>query len=238
MGREAWLAAITAALGLAEGCHHDADNGPAAVREVASIGSTVVAEAQAPAVAPSASTEVAAASSTASVVASTSATPPTFAPKQEVLQHSNAICGASIQSNNLNASCGGSVANPLATGIGRISNASCGATAQPLNAPIRAEVTTHVNGGDANDQRAIAQIHPRLRACATRALSQNPGETGTMRIIVSVAVSGDVTNITVASNGGVSAATSACMTNMLRRVQFSTGSTRQLEIAVTQTRAL
>jgi len=238
MGREAWLAAITAAFGLAEGCHHDTETNPAAAREVPSA-STVVSLAaatpssSAPTVAseePSAAASVSAsASASAAPSATTAVTAAEYGLRQQI--GTSGICGGS--------------ANPNPTGIGSgigrmrsLANLSCGAPARRDTPTTTASISTSLSGGSADDERTVAQLHGRLRMCANHALEQDPNESGTLRLLIHVAASGEVSAVDATSGSSLSAQSVACMTNMIRHGQFSSSSApRQLVLTIRQSRS-
>jgi hypothetical protein len=245
--RDAWLAAIAAALGISEeACKHDA--APQA-QAVASASASVAASA------PSASADTmpsatASASAAPSASASVAAIKPVPNPLGTVDPMSG-LCGASVQNqlNQLttNGSCGVSTYQPGTIGSGGIgslntighSNA-CGAPGHPSPMPTtsspRAEVTLNVTGGAAGDDHIATNLRPRFRACANQALRSDPSEQGKIVVSVKIAANGEVSSADVASNSGISAASAQCMARMLRNAQFPAGAARTINVAIAQTK--
>jgi hypothetical protein len=240
--REAWLAAIAAALGISEeACRHDA---APQIQPVA----TVAASASAPIVAATASIDVApsaTASATTSAIASASAAPSTTAlpnkpPTTNLQEISQAICGAVPQNlqqlNTLNGSCGVSANR----NIGRIpGNGACGGSVGPGPNAVRgpvAAVTVTLTGGATGDDRVAASLRPRFRACANQALSQDPSMQGKLLVTATIAANGEVQKADITNNQGLSPAASQCMIRGVKNAQFNaTGAARTVTLLVVQT---
>jgi len=211
---------MTAALGLTEGCRHDAKVDPAAAREVASVGA---------APSPSA-TATTPAEPSAAVETSLEASVP-FA--------SSAAARPTSTAGNLSAlaaSVGIGAPSPHASGLGGlrgIVNQSCGAVDQPMTR-VFANVATSVSSGAPGDDRAVAQLRSRLRACATQALDRDPNETGTLKLAVTVASSGEASSVVTQSNAGLAQGTVACMTAAMRHGQYG-ATAHQLAVTIVQT---
>jgi len=250
--RDAWLAAIAAAMGISEeACRRDAAPQAQQVVSAAASSSVMVA-----ATAPSASADTTP-SATASASAIASAAPsaststttiakPSASDAAKLRELSQAICGA-VPQNVFNGSCGVSNSRPGTIGSGGIgslntighSNA-CGA---PGNVPFsstsnatRAEVALIVGGGAAGDDHVATNLRPRFRACANQALRQDPSQQGKLVITVKIGANGEVASADVASNQGLSPASAQCMVRMVKNAQFAAGAARTLTIAIAQTK--
>jgi hypothetical protein len=171
---------------------------------------------------------------------------------QKLLELSQAICGASIQNVNpipgngscglsnipRNGSCGARVSPP--PGLGTVGNA-CGGSAAPRNTGTstspRAEVVVTLTGGATGDDRVVAGLRARFRACANQALTQDPSMQGKLTIMVAIAGNGEVTTANVASNSGLSETASQCMARGVRNAQFpATTNPRTVTLQITQTK--
>jgi hypothetical protein len=233
--RDAWLAVFAAALGVSEeACKRDVKD--AVVHDAPSASASAVA--MVAATAPSASAEPtpalsAPASASASAAPSASApaahatAKPTTDPAElaraiaiaDAVNHSpNTIGTGTIGLGHMNASCGAS--------------ASCGATVQ-RHSPI-ANVSTNVSNGAAGDERVVASMRPRLRACVNQGLQQDPSMHGKVVLRVSIAANGEVTSSSVAQNNGLSDGTAQCMARALRNSTFEarSGSARSIDVTV------
>ncbi len=229
--RDAWLAVIAAALGVSEAaCTRDGKDAPTAVHDVPSATtSSAIVAAIAPSasadLAPSASSVVASASAAPSASAVASATPVPKPSELQLLGISNAACGAVVPRNDLQ-----NLPNLRV-------NPSCGATANPE--PIRgptAEVQVHVQNGAAGDDRVVASLRARLRACANNGLKQDPTMQGKLVISASIPANGEVTTTSIAQNAGLSEAVAQCMSRGVRNASFPAGAARTVQIFVNQSK--
>ena len=250
--RDAWLAAIAAALGISEeACRRDAAPQVQQVATPASSSVSVVA-----ATAPSASADIApSATAVASAAPSASASAAVVKPltsAQTLQELSHAICGAVAQNTlQLNAACGGT-AQVLQQMPG---NGSCGAMPQNripgggacggIGAPQQqgtgvrgptAVIAVTVTGGATGDERVVNVLRPRMRACANQALSQDPSQQGKLLVTVTVAANGDVQKADITNNAGLSAASAQCMLRGVKNATFPAGAVRTLTLAIVQTK--
>jgi hypothetical protein len=247
--RDAWLAAIAAALGISEdACRHDA---APQLQQVASAAASSIAPIIA-LTAPSASADVAPSAST-NAIASASATPnATAAPNASALlailskqapttmpQDMQAICGASVQTRRQNIPGNGSC-GAIPSNMNRFpGNGSCGgvgAPLQPQTAHPAAVVSVSLTSGAAGDDHVAAALRPRFRNCANQALAQDPSQQGKLVIAAAVAANGEVTTAAVASNTGLSGNSAQCMARIVRNAQFPAGAARTIMIAIVQTK--
>jgi hypothetical protein len=147
----------------------------------------------------------------------------------------SAICGA-VPQNMMNASCG---ASPQLLRIPP-GNGACGGVGAPppqntLRSP-NAVIAVNITGGAAGDERVVAMLRPRFRACANHALAINPTEQGKLVVTATVSASGDVTNATITTNGGLSEASAQCMLRGVKVAQFPAGAARTVTVAIAQTK--
>ncbi|MDP9151580.1 MAG: AgmX/PglI C-terminal domain-containing protein [Myxococcota bacterium] len=74
-----------------------------------------------------------------------------------------------------------------------------------------------------------SQIHPGAKRCYQKGLENDPTQAGKIVILIKVAPSGEVDNVSVSSNSGLSPSVATCIANVARRAKFdapgSTGST-------------
>lgn len=123
----------------------------------------------------------------------------------------------------------------LGVGGPRVAHASCGAVAR-RDAP-RAFVTTHLEGaGGPQDEAAIARLKPGLRACADKALLNDPTQQGTVVLRASIGADGVVGSVAVVTSSGIATACASCMQSRVRRASFAPGAARNVTFAVVQTR--
>jgi outer membrane biosynthesis protein TonB len=98
-----------------------------------------------------------------------------------------------------------------------------------------ATITTSIQNGIAGDERVIAQMKPRLRLCANRALQTDPAQQGTVVLLVSLAASGDVSGVDLVSHNGPSVDDANCMMAAVRRSEFPVASApRKLSLTIRQ----
>lgn len=125
--------------------------------------------------------------------------------------------------------------------------ASCGASADPPSgglrctaAPPAPAVQVQLTGAGTlgTDDRVIATLRPTIRACANVGLAQDPTAlTGSLTLKVDVDSSGDVGNVTSATNSGLPVSSVQCMQLRVRRAQFASSSgPRSMTITVKQTK--
>jgi hypothetical protein len=211
--KQAWLAAVAAALGVTDAaCHRDATDGPAAVREVPSASAATSVEPEASA---SVATGDAAPSTTMSV-------------------------GTRAASVGLASAMG---SGTIRRGIGNIGSGACGAVATICGAVTKvqvpaANVTVSLGAGSAaGDERGTMTVRGRLRACANRALNVDPTTQGKVTIALAIGPTGAVTTATVIANSGLIASDTACMATALKNTAFaSTGAARTVTVLITQVR--
>jgi hypothetical protein len=214
--KQAWLAAVAAALGVTDAaCHRDATEGPAAVREVPSASAMAMATSVEPeASASAAKMEEAAPSTTVSV-----STP-------------DASVGLAS----------GIGSGSVTRGIGNIGSVACGAVATVCGARVMQVPTANVTvslgvGSAAGDERSATTVRGRLRACANRALNVDPTMQGKVTIALAIGPTGAVTTTTIVANSGLSASDTACMTTALKNTAFaSTGAARTVTVMIAQLR--
>lgn len=222
--RDAWLAVIAAALGVGEdACKRDVKDAPAAVREVPSASASVSVSVAAPAPSESASSiPIASASAAPSASASVRA--------EDLAKLLTGTPGPPATSLTI-----GTIGTGI--GVGNIHN-SCGATAiRPIDTAPTANVAVSAIGGVPGDERIVALMRGKLRACANQALKQNPNEQGKLLVRVTVGPNGDVTSTAIASNAGLSDASAQCMSRSMRSASFPASSAaRTLDVTITQTR--
>jgi hypothetical protein len=73
----------------------------------------------------------------------------------------------------------------------------------------------------ANAEAVIrSQIHPGAKKCYQRGLESDPTQAGKLVILIKVAPSGEVDNVTVQSNSGLSATVASCISSVARRAKF------------------
>jgi hypothetical protein len=210
--REAWLAAIATALGMADvACKKDVADGPAAVREVASASSS------APVVAASAPSETASAVTIASAVPSASAsTASTSSAKPPDLRSvglgnlgtigiGHGVCGARV-------------------------NPACGASPAPRD--VQPNVNIQLLGSDNADDRRVVQtnLRARVRSCALNAVKNDPNTQGDVVMNIEIDAHGAVTNVD--SQGALAAGATTCMKSAARNVKFAEGTARTIRVHV------
>jgi hypothetical protein len=86
--------------------------------------------------------------------------------------------------------------------------------------------------------RVIAGLRPRFRACYQTGLNSDPSMSGKVVITAKVAPNGEVSDASVSSNSGLSAAVASCIANHVKRAQFSApgggGSTLSIPVTFVQ----
>ena len=114
---------------------------------------------------------------------------------------------------------------------------ACGASVSSSQVAPSAAIQTTVRGDvNAGDDRTISSAKPRLRACGNQALAKNPSEQGTLVLSVSIAANGVVTTTAITSNAGLSVESAACMSAVVRRISFNTGTARTVTLTIVQTK--
>lgn len=210
--RDAWLAAIAAALGASElACKKDGADGPAVAREVTSASAS--ASSSAPEVAASAPPE---ASASASATASTSTlASPSATPKPT----STGLIGLGTIGHG---ACGGSAyVNPI-----------CGARAGPREPT--ANVLVRVIGPDpvADDQRTLqSQLRTRLRSCANNAAKRDPTTHGDLTLQLAIDAHGSVTQVD-AESSTIDGGFLQCMRSATRATRFPEGAARTIHVLI------
>jgi hypothetical protein len=244
--RDAWLAAVAAALGVSDtACHRETKEEPAAARDLsarAAASSSVLAVA--PALSTSASTIAVATSASASGVAGTATAPRTDPNALQAIDMNDPLRAALNGGNDApidlsslaQTSCGVSN-NTGELGLRPRGLGAAGSSSGTLvHAGPTAIITATATGTVAGDDARIAATKPRLRNCATRALDADPSMEGTAVFTVVVAPSGDVSSVT-AANTGLSVSAVACMSSAFRGVNFATvASGHTLSVKIVQTR--
>ena len=126
-------------------------------------------------------------------------------------------------------------------GLGTIGHASCGGSSCGVGRPkvegARANVAaTVVGAANPGDARILAMMRPGLRACANKALQQNPTQSGSLQLSVSIGADGAVTRVLSTKNSGLSADCAACMQRRVGNAQFpATGAARMITVTIAQT---
>ena len=226
--RDVWLVAVAAALGA---CHK-----PAAI--AAEAGATEVGAVEGGPVASVAPVDSTAAPSASVAIEtpppSASGAPSAKPSASRELTLDEAAMASSGINEVLKLSCGGAMI--------RQQRSICGAPGGTSNNNITAPsptanvVVSFTGPRQDGDDRTLAIVRGRLRACANRSLSLDPTEEGKAVINVSVAASGQVSATTVASTSGLSQSNTSCMSAQLRRAQFPAGPARTLAVLIAQTR--
>ncbi len=84
----------------------------------------------------------------------------------------------------------------------------------------------------ANAERVIAGLRPKFRLCYNQGLSQDPGMSGSVTMVVKIAPNGEVNSADAASNNGLSDSVVKCIARALKNAQFdapgSSGSVLQV----------
>ncbi len=84
----------------------------------------------------------------------------------------------------------------------------------------------------ANAERVIAGLRPKFRLCYNQGLSQDPGMSGSVTMVVKIAPNGEVNSADAASNSGLSDSVVKCIARALKNAQFdapgSSGSVLQV----------
>lgn len=202
---KAWLTAIAAVLGVSEACHRH--EAPDAVREVAPLASTTATASASAAPSATATVETAAASASTAAMPTPTTSTSTSAPLLRI--------GAGI-----------------GTGCGV--RASCGASAHNTSKPT-AQINAMIESGVANDDRVIAALRPRLRACANQGLAQDPNMRGRVVVYVNIAANGSVIDTSNSRIIGLSQAVADCMIASIKRAQFVASTPRHVSVTIEQT---
>jgi len=226
--RDAWLAAFTAVLGLSHvECRGRTSTGSVAVQEVAPVVVDAAVASDSPDAAVTA--EPSAMASSPAPSASTSA-----APKKAT----NPLAGLGDTEGTGTGVVAPGSSGGLRIGIGRdIVNPSCGATSVRPSDVASADVQlSPVTSPVPDDTGVVVRLRPGLRACATKALQQDPNEQGRLGVQVEIAANGEVTTASVVNNTGLSQATVACMLARVRRAQFPPGTARTIRFDLNQIR--
>lgn len=72
----------------------------------------------------------------------------------------------------------------------------------------------------ANAERVIAGLRPKFRLCYNQGLSQDPGMSGSVTMMVKIAPNGEVNSADASSNSGLSDSVVKCIARALRNAQF------------------
>jgi hypothetical protein len=72
--------------------------------------------------------------------------------------------------------------------------------------------------------RVMASVRPRLRSCYRVGLNSDPSMSGSLKLKVAIAPSGEVSQVDVLANTGLSPSVAACAQSVVRRASFSSPS--------------
>ena len=208
--RDAWLAAIAAALGVSDAaCKRDATNAPAVAKEIASASSSSSSSATVASSAPSetANAEVIASAPLPSATAAPLAATATATP-------SGGLGGIGI--GRINPACG--------------ARAACGATATPREPTANVNVQV-LDGGEHDAPVAQTQLRARVRNCANNGIRNDPNERGRLVLQIAIDAHGAVTRVDRLGTT-IGETTSACMQNAARAVKFPEGTARTIRVQV------
>ena len=107
----------------------------------------------------------------------------------------------------------------------QVSNAVPSAATPP--APLDA------GGPVADAEQVIARLRPAFKSCYNRGLTEDPSMAGRIVVVVQVAPSGDVVNVTKDSGSGLSADVESCIMKKTAHATFSAGPGGTLKVPVT-----
>ncbi len=112
--------------------------------------------------------------------------------------------------------------------------ASCGATTNNTSKPT-VQINTTIESGVADDDRIIAALRSRFRACANQGLAQDPNMVGRVVVYVNIAANGSVIDTSNSRIIGISQSVADCMIATIKRAQFVPSRPRHVSVTIVQT---